>query len=79
MLNLACLTGIGRIVLLYWAAWLSIVVTTNLLNVFVAVGALPQKRSPRVYANPALRLELRLPGERWSVSSNETAASTLPP
>jgi hypothetical protein len=37
----AMLTGIGRLVLLFWAAWLSVVVTTNLLNVLVAVGTLP--------------------------------------
>jgi hypothetical protein len=35
------LAGIARIALLFWAAWLSVVVTTNLLNVLVAVGALP--------------------------------------
>jgi len=32
----------GRITLLFWAAWLSVVVVTNVLNVLVAVGALPQ-------------------------------------
>jgi hypothetical protein len=35
------LTGLNRTVLLFWAAWLSVVVTTNVLDVLVAVETLP--------------------------------------
>jgi hypothetical protein len=35
------LTGINRSLLIFWAAWLSVVVTTNTLDVLVAVEVLP--------------------------------------
>lgn len=35
------LSGIKRLVLLFWAAWLSVVVATNVLNVLQALGVLP--------------------------------------
>ena len=35
------LTGLGRIVLGFWALWLSVVVTTNVLDALLAFGMLP--------------------------------------
>jgi hypothetical protein len=37
----AGLSGISRIVLFFWAAWLSVVAVTNVLDGLVAVGAAP--------------------------------------
>lgn len=36
------LFGIKRISLLFWAAWLSVIVTTNILNGLEVLGVLPQ-------------------------------------
>lgn len=35
------MTGLNRIVLAFWAAWLSVVVATNVLDALAAGGALP--------------------------------------
>jgi hypothetical protein len=35
------LLAIKRILLVFWAGWLSVVVTTNVLDVLVAVGSMP--------------------------------------
>lgn len=41
MMKHASMSGIGRIVLLFWAAWLTVVATTNVLDALAAIGALP--------------------------------------
>src|SRR5919112_860352 len=35
------LSVVNRVILLYWAAWLSVVTTTNVLDSLKALGALP--------------------------------------
>ena len=42
MLDRVTLFGIKRISLLFWAAWLSVIVTTNILNGLEVLGVLPQ-------------------------------------
>ena len=42
MLDRVTLFGIKRISLLFWAAWLSVIVTTNVLNGLEVLGVLPQ-------------------------------------
>jgi len=42
MLDRITLLGIKRISLLFWAAWLSVVVTTNILDGLEVLGVLPQ-------------------------------------
>jgi len=42
MLDQITLLGIKRTILLFWAAWLSVVVTTNVLNGLEVLGALPE-------------------------------------
>jgi hypothetical protein len=41
MLNWGTLLGIKRISLIFWAAWLSVIVATNVLDALVAMGGLP--------------------------------------
>jgi hypothetical protein len=42
MLDQITLLGIKRAILLFWATWLSVVVTTNVLNGLEVLGILPQ-------------------------------------
>jgi hypothetical protein len=42
MLDRVTLLGIKRIILLFWAAWLSVVLTTNILNALEVLGVVPE-------------------------------------